>query len=127
MSRFVFDTSAILAIILEEPGADAALAAIRNALVTTVNLTEALTRCLDKHLSIEAMEAFLASHGIEFVDFGYDLARTAATLRIPTKLYGLSLGDRACLALAIRENATAVTADRSWAELDIGCKIELIR
>src|SRR5262245_34930840 len=127
MNRFVFDTSAVLAILLEEPGADVAEAAIRNALMTTVNLTEALTRCLDKHLPVEPTEEFLASHGIQFVEFGYDLARSAAALRIPTKPYGLSLGGRACLALAIREKATVVTADRVWAGLDIGCKIEIIR
>jgi PIN domain nuclease of toxin-antitoxin system len=51
----------------------------------------------------------------------------AGQLRELTRRRGLSLGDRACLALAIRENAIAVTADRDWGDLDIGCKIELIR
>ena len=51
----------------------------------------------------------------------------AGQLRELTRHRGLSLGDRACLALAIRENAIAVTADRAWGDLDIGCKIELIR
>ena len=125
MSRFVFDTSAILAIIFEEPGADRALASIHNALITTVNITEALTRCLDKQLSIEAVETFLAAHAMEFVDFGHNLARAAAALRISTKSFGL--GVRACLALAVREGATVMTADRTWANLDIGCKIEVIR
>ena len=127
MSRFVFDTSAILAIIFEEPGADRALASIHNALITTVNITEALTRCLDKQLSIEAVETFLAAHAMEFVDFGHNLARAAAASRISTKPFGLSLGVRACLALAVREGATVMTADRTWANLDIGCKIEVIR
>lgn len=49
-----------------------------------------------------------------------------AELRPITKHFGLSLGDRACLALAIQENATVVTADRDWARLDI-CKIDVIR
>ncbi len=55
------------------------------------------------------------------------LGISAGQLRAATKHLGLSLGDRACLALAIQEDATALTADRSWADLDIGCKIELIR
>jgi len=127
MSRFVVDTSAVLAILFEEPGADVALAAIRNALITTVNLTEVLTRCVDKHLSVDVTEDFLTSHGIQFVDFGYDLARAAAALRAATKARGLSLGDRACIALAMREKATILTADRVWSTLDLPCKIELIR
>jgi len=127
VKRFVFDTSAILAILLDEPGADVALEAIQNSLMTTVNLTEVLTRCLDKQLSIEATEEFMASHGVQFVEFGYDLARSAAALRMATRQFGLSLGDRACLALAIREQATVMTTDRAWASLDLPCDIELIR
>jgi ribonuclease VapC len=127
MSRFVFDSSAVLAVLFEEPGAEIALRTIRGALITTVNVTEVMTRCLDKRLSLEATEEFLASQGMQFVDFGYDLARAAAALRLSTKTSGLSLGDRACLALAIREGATAVTADRVWRTLGLPCPVELIR
>jgi PIN domain nuclease of toxin-antitoxin system len=59
--------------------------------------------------------------------FDEETAILAGQLRAATAHRGLSLGDRACLALAIRENATAVTADRKWADLRVGCRIELIR
>ena len=61
------------------------------------------------------------------VPFDDDLAVRAALLRPTTKRAGLSFADRACIATAIRLNATVVTADRAWAELDLPCPIELIR
>lgn len=70
---------------------------------------------------------FLGSHGITFADYDEDLALAASKLRPATRHKGLSLGDRACLALAIREGATAITTDRAWADLDVGCHIEVIR
>jgi ribonuclease VapC len=127
MSRYVYDTSALLAIILDEPGAEVAKATIANAMMSTVNVAEIVSRALDKGIPVEKTERFLMSHGIEFVDFDAEMARTAGAMRTATRSRGLSLGDRACLALAIHENAAAVTADRSWADLDLPCKIELIR
>ncbi len=62
----------------------------------------------------------------EVVDFTEDLAWDAARLRPLTKQYGLSLGDRACLALAIKLNVPALTADKEWSKLKI-CKVVVIR
>lgn len=59
--------------------------------------------------------------------FDTDLALRAALLRNSTRPYGLSLGDRACLALARREGLPVLTADRSWAKLDVGVEVVLIR
>jgi PIN domain nuclease of toxin-antitoxin system len=64
---------------------------------------------------------------VEVVGFDVDLARLAAVLRNSTKKLGLSLGDRSCLALALARRNTAVTAERIWAKLKLGVKIELIR
>lgn len=64
---------------------------------------------------------------LDVVPFDAETALLAGRLRAVTRHLGLSLGDRACLALAIRENATALTADRNWTDLDLPCKVELIR
>jgi PIN domain nuclease of toxin-antitoxin system len=64
---------------------------------------------------------------IAMVDFDQELAETAIELRDQTRSVGLSLADRACLALALREQATALTADRVWSSVEVGCKIEVIR
>jgi PIN domain nuclease of toxin-antitoxin system len=69
----------------------------------------------------------LARLRIPIISFDADLAVIAVGLRERTRSLGLSLADRACLALALREGATAVTSDRAWSRLDVGCEIALIR
>jgi PIN domain nuclease of toxin-antitoxin system len=127
MTRYVYDSSALLAIILGEPGADVASANIANAMVSSVNLAETFSRAEDKGIPVDKTERFLMGKEVRFVDFDSDLARVVGTMRTKTRSRGLSLGDRACIALALRERATIVTADRVWAELDLPCKVELIR
>jgi PIN domain nuclease of toxin-antitoxin system len=127
MTRYVYDSSALLAIILGEPGADVASANIANAMVSSVNLAETFSRAEDKGIPMDKTERFLMGKEVQFVDFDSDLARVVGTMRTKTRSRGLSLGDRACIALALRERATIVTADRVWAELDLPCKVELIR
>ncbi len=61
------------------------------------------------------------------VPFDQELASIAAGLESLTRPFGLSLGDRACLALGIRLSLPILTADQAWAKLDVGVKVELIR
>ncbi|MGI5837051.1 MAG: PIN domain-containing protein [Chloroflexota bacterium] len=65
--------------------------------------------------------------GLEIVAFDSDLAYSTGLLRPLTKGLGLSLGDRACLALARSLGLPAITTDRTWAKLDIGVTIRVIR
>jgi ribonuclease VapC len=127
MTPVVLDTSAILAVIFSERGAERVLAVANGAMLSVVNLTETLTRCIDRDFPEKAASDFVNYFNINLIAFDATLARHAAALRRTTRQRSLSLGDRACLALAIRENAITVTADRNWADLDIGCKIEVIR
>lgn len=121
------DSSAALAILLSEKGGDVALDMLPEAQCSAVNVTEIIARLIDEGRSMEEAAGDFASLGLTVAPFNEAMGISAGQLRAVTKSRGLSLGDRACLALAIRENATAVTADRAWAGLDIGCKIELIR
>lgn len=127
MTRYVYDSSALLAIILGEPGADVASANITNAMVSSVNLAEIFSRAEDKGIPADKTERFLIGKEVRFVDFDADLARVVGAMRAKTRSRGMSIGDRACIALALRERATIMTADRIWAELDLPCKVELIR
>lgn len=127
MTRYVYDSSALLAIILGEPGADVASANITKAMVSSVNLAEIFSRAEDKGIPADKTERFLIGKEVQFVDFDADLARVVGAMRATTRSRGLSIGDRACIALALRERATIMTADRIWAELDLPCKVELIR
>ena len=123
----VLDASAVLAILNEEPGADIALARLDEAVMSAVNATEVATRLVDSGLApTEAWEA-LALLDIPIRPFDAETARLAADLRLATRSRGLSLGDRACLALAVLESGTAMTADRAWASLALPCPIMMIR
>jgi PIN domain nuclease of toxin-antitoxin system len=124
---YVIDASALLAIVLDEAGADAAIARLPGAALSAVNASEALMRGLEKDVPLDLVEALLAAQQVRVIAFDQKLAVAAAMLRPTTKHAGLSFADRACIATAMAESATVVTADRIWSTLDLPCKVELIR
>lgn len=127
MTAYVMDASAFLAIMRDEIGAAVASARMPGALMSSVNASEAWMRGIEKGIPLDLMREFLAAQEVRLVPFDEELAVGAAQLRASTKRAGLSFADRACIATAIRLNATIVTADRIWADLDLPCEIELIR
>lgn len=123
---FVLDSSAVMAVINVEKGAENVEPKFSDAVLSSVNLAEIMSKLAECRVDLnDALEYFLRV-GLEIVDFDVRQASTCGELRPLTRHLGLSLGDRACLALAIRENAIAVTADTKWASLKV-CKIETIR
>jgi PIN domain nuclease of toxin-antitoxin system len=127
VNSYVIDASAFLAVVRDEVGANVAAARLPEAAMSTVNASEALMRGVEKGFSFDLLYEFLGSQQVRLVAFDEELAVAAALLRPTTKRAGLSFADRACIATAIRLDATIVTADRVWAELDLPCKVELIR
>ena len=127
MSSVVLDSSVVLAHLWNEPGAAAAKNVFGDALISSANLTEVLTKLMNKGAEFETALAAFDELNIQVKDFTRDLAESAGEFSRITNIRGLSLGDRACLALARRENLPAITADRAWKGVDIGVEIELIR
>ena len=123
----VFDSSALLAITFEEEGAELAAQALNDGMISAVNASEIIARYVDLGASEEDARASLLAFGLEICPFDESLAIVAGLMRTATRDAGLSLGDRACMALAIREQARVLTADRAWAALDLGIEVELIR
>ncbi|MBK8458390.1 MAG: type II toxin-antitoxin system VapC family toxin [Phyllobacteriaceae bacterium] len=123
----VVDSSVILANVFREPGGDSVLDRLSDAAMLSVNVTEVISKLTENGWDFDDAVAAFQTFGLAVFDFGIDLAIDAARLHAPTLHRGLSLGDRACLALARREKATALTADRKWADLNLGCQIELVR
>jgi len=122
----VLDSSAILAVLDLEKGAEKVASLLSNSMVSSVNVAEVLTKLIERNISLEnALEDFLKL-GLEIIEFDVKQAAKVAQLRPLTKHLGLSLGDRSCLALAILENAVAITADKTWTKLNF-CTIEVIR
>lgn len=102
-------------------------AVLVEACLGAVNYCEVLGKLIDAGMPEQEARESIELLNLEVVGFDSDLARLAAVLRPTTKRLGLSLGDRSCLALALSRRNTAVTAERAWAKLKLGLKIELIR
>jgi PIN domain nuclease of toxin-antitoxin system len=127
MSGVVLDSSAVLAVINAEPGADCVIAVLDGALLSAVNHAEVVTKLTERGVNRELARSTVLKIGVQVIDFGIDLADRAGELRRETRHLGLSLGDRACLALAEHEGLPAITADKKWAAVDIGVDIRVIR
>lgn len=128
---YVLDASAVLALLKCEPGQErvAALVAGSHCLISAVNWAETATKLSDSGHPAALVKATLAALNPEVVAFDATQAIEAGLLRPLTRSLGLSLGDRACLALAITRQAAVVTADRPWLQLAdrLGLSIECIR
>jgi PIN domain nuclease of toxin-antitoxin system len=127
MSDTVVDASVVLAAILKEPGHEAFLDLREPALFSAVNLAEARARLADRGFDRRSIDASLGLVNVEIVDFDAEQAVISADLRPATRAAGLSLGDRACLALAQQRGAVALTADRAWAGVDAPVAIQVVR
>jgi PIN domain nuclease of toxin-antitoxin system len=127
MTEIVVDSSIVLAIINREAGFPAAEAALSDSLISTVNLSEVVAKLLKDGVRPADAEEMMGRFPCRRVDFGQRQAFVAGALRATTSHKGLSLGDRACLALAITTGLPVLTADRAWTELDLGVDVRLIR
>ena len=128
MNEFVLDASAMLAYIQEERGAENLTKEILDhAVASTVNLAEVQSKLVKKGRNPdEAWEEILSLVNAE-EPFTSDHARIAGDLITTTEKYGLSLGDRACLALAIALSAPVYTTEQLWNNLKVGVPIRVIR
>lgn len=127
MTLAVLDASAVIAVYFDEPGAEQVRATLPGALLSSVNYTEVIGKALDRGETLAAALRKLAAMGFTVVAHDAQLAQRAGELRPLTRRLGMSLADRACLALAERERLPVLTADRSWRSLDIGIDVRLIR
>jgi PIN domain nuclease of toxin-antitoxin system len=129
----VLDASALLAYLQDEPGSDYVEAIlVLRAVINVVNYAEVLSRLADGGEDAAMANCRLQRQGLtgdvlRVVPLHEDDAVVIARLRPLTRAQGLSLGDRACLATGIRLGRPVITADRSWAALDVGVTIQLIR
>lgn len=123
---YVLDASAILAVLNDEKGGEEVEPMLSKSAVSAVNVAEVYTKLMDSGMQeSEARESF-ALLGLQIENFDEDMAMLSASLRPKTRKFGLSLGDRSCLALAMKTKATAITADKSWAKVGL-CPIKIIR
>lgn len=119
MSPHVLDASALLALLHQEPGWEAVrdLLLLENHVISSVNVAEVIGKAREGGIPLPEVEALLASLNLDVRPFDTAQALIAGDLRPATRSAGLSLGDRACLALAMSLKGTAITADRAWQAL----------
>ena len=114
MSKAVLDSSAVLAVLLEEAGADRVESVLPGALLSAVNLAEVISKLCERGMPADEVLIAVAALGVDIVPYDGEQARLTGELRPRTRAAGLSLGDRACLALARLRLLPAMTADAAW-------------
>jgi PIN domain nuclease of toxin-antitoxin system len=123
----VLDASALLALLQGERGAELIEPLLDRSAISAVNWSEVVQRLLRRGLALTELGPDLDALDLSVVSFDTRLAEAAAELAAVTRPAGLSLADRACLALARETGAPAFTADRLWEFVDVGVEIRIVR
>jgi len=124
---YVLDASALLCLLQEEPGAERVARALRAAVIGAVNYSEVVGKLVESGLDEPTVDRLTDALQLKVIPFDRTQARLAGSLRMATRKFGLSLGDRACLALAAAEGAIALTCERIWTKFEAPCKVETVR
>lgn len=124
----VLDASAVLALVHDEPGADVVAGALPASTMSTVNLAEVIGKLVDADIDSSQVRRLLSAAGVHIEPLTEQDAELAGAMRALPQGRTLSLVDRCCLALAVRnEPAEILTADRAWAALDVPVHVRLLR
>ena len=128
MASVVFDASALICLLRNEPGAERVADHIGNGIISAVNLQEVIKALLRRGVPMEVAREMIDALHLDVRPHGQEDAFAAAALHLATERFGSGLGDRSCMALAIAEGLPALTADKEWARIDVpGLKILLAR
>ncbi len=129
MSAIALDASALLALLLDEPGGDLVMPVLATSVISAVNYAEVISHFIRNNMPAHEVAAMLRPLPLQVMGADTGLAEIAGNLRAITAKVGLSLGDRFCLALAKRDSLPAWTADLQWQLIadKIGVEIVVIR
>jgi PIN domain nuclease of toxin-antitoxin system len=126
--KTVVDSSVVIAYLRREPEWESLEHHLSGVcLISTVNLTEVIGKLREKRVESATVDIIIDRLGLTVVPFDETQARWAGELRLVIRHPGLSLGDRACLALASVQGLTAITTDKAWGQLEIGVKVRIVR
>jgi ribonuclease VapC len=128
MNKVILDSSALLALIKNEEGSSIVEGLLGSVVMSSVNVSEVAAILLDSEMSVEQSSEAIEPFVDYIIDFDFEYSVLCADLKKPTKHLGLSLGDRACIALGIKLKLPIYTADKIWSELNLeNLNVKLIR
>ncbi|KTR98639.1 twitching motility protein PilT [Methylobacterium radiotolerans] len=128
MSAVVFDTSAVIALLRGEAGAASVAGRVGQAAMSAVNLQELVKALMLRGVALPVIEEMVQELRLDVHAHDREAAFAAARLTEATRKHGSGLGDRSCMALAIKLGVPVLTADRAWAKLKIpGLTVEVVR
>ncbi|WP_341793959.1 MULTISPECIES: type II toxin-antitoxin system VapC family toxin [unclassified Rickettsia] len=126
MSKIVFDASALIALFAKEDGYQFIKKYMKDGIISSVNIAEVYKYCIEvQGLTEDDAKTLIKLSDIKIVDFCPKQALISA--KIINKTYGLSLGDRACVALAMLKNYPILTCDKIWQKLDLDIRFIMVR
>ena len=128
VSNIVFDSSVLIMLFAKEPGYEAVRGYMRHAIISTINIAEVYKYCIEvQNLGPDDCRNLIKLCGIKIIDFCEQQALISATIIKNTKQYGLSLGDRGCIALATLKNCPILTCDKIWQKVDLNIEFIMAR
>jgi ribonuclease VapC len=127
VAEAVLDASALIAFLRREPGAEKVSAVLTRSCISAVNLAETFGKMVEYGKRLEDVAYQVERLRIPVIPFDDEHARLAASFWKRTRLVGMSLGDRACLALALQTGLPALTTEEDWLKCDTGVQVVKIR
>ena len=126
--EYVLDSTALIAVVEQEPGCKRVEELLYNSAISAVNLAESVNKLVKRGSPAQAVRDVFMELKLSVEDWSEDLAYQSAEFTPFIKSHGLSLGDRACLTLAKKLHATAVTSDRAWRRVpSLGVRVMIFR
>jgi len=123
VAEAVLDASALIAFIRNEPGAEKVAAVLTGSCISAVNLEETISKMIQYGKQLEAVSYQIERLRIPVIPFDAEQARIASSLWKSTRPFGLSLGNRACLSLALKLSVPALTTESDWSENEVGVRV----
>jgi ribonuclease VapC len=127
VAEAVLDASALIAFLRKEPGAEKVAEVLTRCCISAVNLAEVIGKMVEFGNPLEAIATQVERLRIPTIPFDAEQARLAASLGKSTHPAGLSLGDRACMALALKAGGKVLTTAEVWSSCDVGVEVIQIR
>ena len=125
--KIVFDSSALIMLFSKEPGYEKVRGYMRHAVISSINIAEVYEYCIQaQKLSKEDCRNLIDLTGIKIIDFCEEQALISSSIIEETKKHGLSLGDRACISLAMLKNYKILTCNKIWKKVKLDVKFIMV-